>query len=248
MLLKNYTAVLSGSNRGIGEEILKLLSENGANIFACCRNINDNNFLSLINKLQSKFKNKITPIELDLNNTDSVRSAAKNILDSKIQIDFLINNAASINTSLFQMTKIEDLKNIFEINFFSQTIFTQMILKSLVKSKNGSIVYISSSSSIDGNVGRSSYSATKAAINAQALTLSRELGRYNVRVNTILPGLTDTKMMRTNTPENLIQDMEKKISLNRICQPYEVASVAIFLCSKMSSYITGQNIRVDGGM
>ena len=120
--------------------------------------------------------------------------------------------------------------------------------KRLVKFKKGSIVYISSSASIDGNEGRSSYSASKAALNAQAKVLSREIGINNIRVNTIAPGLTDTDMMTDNTPKEIIDTTVSKISLKRIANPTEIANVALFLASHLSNYITGQIIRVDGGM
>ena len=137
---------------------------------------------------------------------------------------------------------------VFEINFFAQTVFTQYILKSMMKNKNGSIVYISSSSAMDGNEGRSAYAASKAALISQAKVLSRELGSNNIRVNTIAPGLTDTDMMSKNTPKKIIEETILRTSLKRIGKPNQIAKTALFLSSDMSDYITGQVIRVDGGM
>ncbi len=247
MLLEKKTAVITGSNKGIGFEILKSFSENGANVFACSRII-DENFLSNIKSLKEKYNNEITPIELDLGNEDKVKEAANKILGSDKQIDILVNNAGTIQTSLFQMSSKKKLNEIFEINFFSQTVFTQFILKSMVKKKNGSIIYISSSASLDGNEGRSSYAASKSALNAQAKVLSREVGRMNIRVNIIAPGLTDTDMMSKNTPKNIIDETILKVSLKRIGKPEEIAHTALFLASDLSNYVTGQIIRVDGGM
>ncbi len=247
MLLKNKTAVITGSNKGIGKEILNIFSENGADIFACARNIDDN-FKSNLSKVQKKNNNKIIPIKLDLSNESQIKDAASTILSSKKSIDILINNAATIHSSLFQMTSKKNLTDIFEVNFFSQTVFTQYILKSMMKSKKGSIVYISSSSAIDGNEGRSAYAASKAALISQAKVLSRELGSSNIRVNTIAPGLTNTEMMSKNTPKNIIDETLSRISLKRIGEPAEIAKVALFLSSDMSNYLTGQVIRVDGGM
>ena len=146
------------------------------------------------------------------------------------------------------MTSIKNLRKIFEVNYFSLTKFTQYILKSITKTKNGSIIYISSTSALDNNIGRNAYSSTKSAIISQAHTLSRELGRYNIRVNTIAPGLTDTDMMRKNTPENILKDVVSKLSLKRVANTEEIANVALFLSSDLSSYVTGQTLRVDGGM
>jgi 3-oxoacyl-[acyl-carrier protein] reductase len=146
------------------------------------------------------------------------------------------------------MTSIKKFKEIFEVNFFSQALFTQYVLKAMIKNKKGSIVNISSTSGMDSNFGRSAYSASKAAMISQSKTLSKELGQYNIRVNTIAPGLTDTEMMQNNTPKEVIKDVLENLSLKRLADPKEIANAALFLSSDLSSYITGQTIRVDGGM
>ena len=247
MLLKNKTAVVTGCNRGIGKKILEVFSANGATVFACVRR-KDDQFQNYIEVLKKKFNNEIIPIEFDLGDENQVKESANNILSQKRPIDILVNNAATIHTAIFQMTSIKKLREIFEIDFFSQTIFTQYIIKSMIKKKGGSILYISSSSALDGNEGRSAYSSAKAAIIAQAKVLSRELGIYNIRVNALAPGLTDTDMMKDNTPEEKINEINSKTSLKRVAKPEEIANAALLLSSDLSSYITGQTIRVDGGM
>ena len=247
MLLKSNTAVVTGCNKGIGKKILEVFSANGATVFACVRNI-DEEFKSFLNELKQKFNNQIIPIQFDLNDEKKIKEAANSILTSNKSIDILVNNAATIHTSIFQMTSVKKLKELFEVNFFSQTIFTQYILKSMIKNKRGSIVYISSSSALDGNEGRSAYSSAKAAIIAQAKVLSRELGVHNIRVNSIAPGLTNTDMMKENHREEIVSEMVSRISLRRIANPEEIANVVLLLSSDLTSYITGQVIRADGGM
>ena len=247
MLLKNKTAVVTGCNRGIGKKILETFSKNGATVFACVRNVNQE-FTSYINELQKKTNNNIIPIEFDLNDGNQIKVAASKILSSNKSIDILVNNAAAIHTAIFQMTPIKRLKEIFETNFFSQSNFTQYILKSMIKNNKGTILYISSTSALDGNAGRSAYSSAKAALASQSKVLSNELGAYNIRVNTIAPGLTDTDMMNRNTSKKTVEDVLSGVSLKRIAQPEEIANAALFLSSDLSSYITGQVIRVDGGM
>ena len=247
MLLKGKTAVITGCNRGIGKKILEIFSEHGATIFACVRNI-DEEFNSFSNVLTKKFNNQIIPIQLDLSDDNKIKEASNKIINYNKNIDILINNAATIHTAIFQMTSIKKLKEIFDVNFFSQTIFTQYILKSMIKNKKGSIVYISSSSALDGNEGRSAYAATKAAIITQAKVLSRELGAHNIRVNSIAPGLTNTDMMQKNHKREKIDEVISRTSLRRIGEPNEIANIVLLLASDLTSYITGQNIRVDGGM
>ena len=126
MLLKNKTVVLTGSNRGIGRKILEIFSESGAEIFACSRNL-DKDFLNFTDELEKKYNNKITPIKLNLEKEEDVKNTALDILSSSKNIDILINNAGILNTALFQMTTSKHLKEIFQINLFSQTIFTQIL-------------------------------------------------------------------------------------------------------------------------
>ena len=134
MLLKNKTAIITGSNRGIGKKILETFCENGANIVACVREINDD-FLNLISHIKKKNNNKIYPIELELSNEEKVKKACLEIINLKIPIDILINNAGAIHTATFQMTSLKKLREIFEINFFSQSVLTQYMVKLMSKQK-----------------------------------------------------------------------------------------------------------------
>jgi|TARA_B110000027_G_scaffold70404_1_gene75268 3-oxoacyl-[acyl-carrier protein] reductase len=247
MLLKNKTAIITGCNRGIGKKILETYSKNGATIFACVRELTKE-FENLVDTITSTTKKKIIPIQLDFGKEEQVKSAATEILNADIPIDILVNNAGIIHTASFSMTTLKKLKEIFEINFFSQSTFTQYILKSMIKNKKGNILYVSSTSGIDGNMGRSAYSASKAAIISQARVLSKELGAYNIRVNSIAPGLTNTDMMQNNTSKEAIDKFLANVSLKRFANPEEIANAALFLSSDFSSYITGQTIRVDGGI
>ena len=248
MLLKNKTAVITGCNRGIGLEILKVFVKNDIKeVFACVREISKD-FLQNIKEIAHGTKTIITPIELDLSNEESVKTAGKEIILSAKNIDILINNAGSISTSLFQMTSLETTKKIFSINFFSQILFSQYIVKAMIKNKSGSIIFVSSTSALDGNIGRTSYSSSKSALNTLAITLSKELGSKNIRVNVIAPGLTNTDMMKDNTSEDTIKEVVNNCSLNRVAESQEIANAILFFSCDLSSYITGQILRVDGGM
>ena len=246
-MLKNKVAVITGCNRGIGLKILEKFSENGADIFACARNV-DENILKKIEDLQLKYKNKIFPLKFDLQDKDTILLAAKEINKYDKNLNIIINNAGLIHNKLFQLTKLEEFYQTFEVNFFNQILFVQSLLRNINKSKNGSIVFLSSSAAQDGNIGRAAYSSSKAALAAFAKVLSRELGNQNVRVNTVSPGLTQTDMMTGSTSKEYLEKIVKEIPLNRIADPEDISKLILYLSSDLSKYITGQDLRIDGGL
>ena len=247
MLLRNKSAVVTGCNRGIGKAIIENFAKNGANIWACIRKP-DKEFSIYLKDLQKKTGVIIEEIYFDLNNIDEIKKSAQKIVIQNKPINILVNNAGIIHTSLFQMTSIEKMKEIFDINYFSPLLFTQYIVKKMAKQKEGSIINISSSSAIEANEGRLAYASSKAALITSTKVIAKELGRLNIRVNAIAPGLTETDMMKSSTPENILQETIKRISLNRVGSPDEIANVVLFLSSNLSNYITGQVLSVDGGM
>ena len=246
-MLKNKVAVISGCNRGIGLSTLEAFSENGADIFACVRNIDDN-FLKKIDVLKLNYGNKIFPVKFDLSNKDSILSAIKLINNYEKNLNIVVNNAGIIHNKLFQLTKLDEIYKTFEINFFNQIFFTQGLLRNIMKTKNGSIIFLSSSAAQDGNIGRSAYSSSKAALASFAKVLSRELGAQKIRVNTISPGLTETDMMIDSTAKEYLENIVKEIPLKRIGKTLDVAKLILFLSSDLSEYITGQDLRIDGGL
>ena len=247
LLLEGKCAVLTGCNRGIGKTILKEFACNGANIWACTRNY-DKKFQDFILNLSKDNNVKIWPIYFDLLNEEQIREGVKTILGSKKPIDVLVNNAGIIFTSLFQMTPIHKMKEVFDVNFFSPMILTQTISRVMTRQRSGSIINISSSAAIEGNEGLSAYAASKSAMISATQVMAKELGTYNIKVNSIAPGFTETDLMKKNTPENVLEKVLGEISLKRIGTPEEIANVAMFLSSNLSSYITGQVISVDGGL
>ena len=246
-LLKGKTAVVTGCSRGIGKSIFEKFVENGANCIACVRK-SDTKFEDYCKSLSSKNNVKINVVSFDLSNSDEVLEGIKKIFSISKKIDILVNNAGILFNSLFQMTSEKKLKEIFQINFFSHVILTQLISREMAKNKSGSIIFISSTSAERNDIGRFAYSSTKAAISSTARVLAKELGNYKIRVNSICPGLTKTDMSKLNTREDFLKEELNKISLKRLAEPNEIADVAVFLASDLSSYISGQNIIVDGGV
>ena len=247
-LLKNKTAVITGCNRGIGKAILKRFAEEEANVIACTRK-NDESFNSFCNELQNKFKVKIHHIYFDLDDADAIKAAIVKIKEKSDKIDIIVNNAGIIQTALFQMTKIDDLKKIFNVNFFSVFLFSQLLVKYMIKNKSqSSIINISSSAAIEANLGRSAYASSKSALITLTKVMSKELSSFNIRVNAIAPGLTKTEMMEQSTSEKYLKETISRISLKRVGEPHEIANTALFLASDLSSYINGQVLSVDGGL
>ena len=246
MLLDNKNAVITGCNRGIGKAILTIFAENGSNIWACARTPSDE-FESYIKELSGKHDIEIWPVYFDFKDSEQIRSAVKTIMSPKKPVDVLVNNAGITYNALFQMSTIDKMKEVFDINFFSQMIFTQFIVKLMLRKKSGSIINIASSAGIDGNAGRSIYGASKAAIICATKAMSAELGEKGIRVNAIAPGITQTEMLSSMTEET-IQETVQQSHLKRAGDPDEIAKASLFLASDMSSYVTGQILRVDGGL
>ena len=245
-LFKNKNVVITGCNKGIGKATLENFSKKKANIFACVRTISSD-FKKFVSDLKKRDKSNIYLIKLDLSKNSSISDCINEIYKINQNIDILINNAGTLFNSLFQMTSEKQLQEIFQINYFSHVFLTQKISRTMSKNKKGNIIFISSTSGINGDIGRFAYSSTKAAIINTAKTLSKELANYNIRVNSISPGLTETDLMLTNTKDDVIKAETKKISLRRVAKTDEIARTILFLASDESSYINGQNIIVDGG-
>ena len=246
-MLKGKLALITGTKSGIGISILKIFAVNKADIIACARK-KDKSFEEECKELSKKYSVKVFPTYFDLGDEDNLKLEVNKILLSHKKIDILVNNAGEIDTSAFLMTKIETFKKIFQVNFYSPVLLMQMVIKNMIKNRSGSIINISSISAFDSNEGRSAYSASKAALNSISKTVARELGKINIRVNNIAPGMIDTKMLNSNTNKEIIKEMINRSSLKKVGSSKDVASAILFLASDMSSYISGETIKVDGGM
>jgi len=246
MLLINKTAVITGCNKGIGKVILETFAENGANIIACTRKetIEFNDYIEFI---KNKFSISITPIYFDLENSDEIKNAISKIISLKIKIDILVNNAGFASGAYFQMTPIVDLERMMKINFTSQIQFTQGISRYMARFKSGSIINIGSTAGLFGDVGMLSYGSSKAALIFATKTMASELGQYNIRVNVVAPSVTKTEMF-DQMEENARTKLINSSAFKRGAEPIEVANVALFLASDLSTFVNAQTIRVDGGI
>tara|TARA_Y100000590_G_C15419064_1_gene900653 strand:- start:8 stop:751 length:744 start_codon:yes stop_codon:yes gene_type:complete len=246
MLLKDKIVLITGSNRGVGLSMLKKFSENGAEIIACARKKNSE-FEKTIFDISKKYKNKISPVYFDLTNENEIIKGLEQIENISNKIEVIVNNAGINQVSLFQMTSINKIKEIFDVNFFAHLKLTQRLMKILIKNKKGSIINISSNAADECDAGRSAYASSKSALIAFTKVLSKELGSFNIRVNAIAPGLTNTDMMGKDVSKKILDTAINRIALKRVAEPEEISNVALFLASDLSSYVSGEVIFVTGG-
>ncbi len=244
-LLTGKTAVITGCNKGIGKAILESYAANGATIFACVRK-ESSAFTKLVQQLCEKNSVCITPIYFDLSNMEELKRAVNQIKNSKERIDILVNNAGIAYNALFQMSSVDKIKEIFDVNFVAPFVFTQYLAKLMVRQKSGNIITISSTSALDANDGKSVYGSSKAALICMTKVIASELKMFGIRANSIAPGLTNTDLL-DHLPKEIISTIKNSLSQNKIAKPSDIAGVAVFLASNLSAHISGQVIRVDGG-
>jgi len=245
-LLVGETAVVTGSNRGIGKLIVETFAANGASVWACARKETPE-FVAFLTEISAKYSVQTRALYFDLTDELSIKESLKTLLTEKVKVDILVNNAGVAHGGLLQMTSINTIREVFEINFFSQILVTQLISKLMMKNKSGSVINMASVAGIDSYPGYSAYGSSKAALIGATKTLSKELAPYNIRVNAVAPGLTETDMA-TQMEEKAKDSMVGDSAMKRLGQPQEIANVVLFLASDQSSFVNGQVLRVDGGM
>lgn len=246
MILEGKTAVITGCNRGIGKATLAAFVEEGASVFACVRK-QSVEFDNYVSELESKHNAKIYKIYFDLSSEAEIDKGMKEIYSYKIPIDILVNCAGIVNQSrLFTMMRLEDIKKLFQVNFFAQMQITQFISRLMMRQKSGSIINIASIAGIDGTLAELDYVSSKAALIGATKRLAIELGQFNIRVNAVAPGATETDML-SNMTDQLRDRTANELILGRLGRPSEIANAVVFLASDKASYITNQVLRVDGG-
>ena len=239
--LKDTNIILTGATGGIGNSILENLILSGANVLATGTNEKK---LILI---KEKYKNVHTA-KFDISNhleIENFINKANDILDGKI--DVLINNAGITRDNLSIRMKDEEWNKVIDINLTSTFLLSKYVVKKMLKSKKGKIVNITSIVGHTGNIGQANYTASKAGVVAMSKSLALEYGKKNINVNCISPGFISTEMT-DKINDDYKEVLKTKIPLNRFGTSNDIANTVIFLCSKLSDYITGETIHVNGGM
>ena len=236
-LLIDKVCLLTGASGEIGLSCAKKFYENGSRLILI---YNKNK------KIIDKFKKNKVNVEVfkcDITNIKEIKNLYKKISKKYNELNVLINIAGIMNTAnFFSEDKRENLIKHIKVNLIGNISMIKTFSRMMIRSDNASIVNISSIAANSGIRSLSDYSATKGAIQSYSLSAAAELGPLGVRVNTISPGIIRSKIHKDNN----IDKFKNQISLNRIGESEDVANVALFLASDLSSYINGQNLLVDG--
>ena len=244
-MLTGKTAIITGANRGIGLATVEVFAEQGAAIWACARKQSDE-FEYKLREIANSNAVSITPVYFDVTEEIAVKDTVKMIGKNSKSIDILVNNAGISMERLFSMTSVKMIREAMEVNFLSQMFLSQLISRYMMKAKYGSIVNVASVAGMESEQGGIAYGSSKAAVIFSTRTMALELGSYGIRVNSVSPGFIETDMWKGRSKE-VKEKILSETPLGRQGTPREVANAILFLASDMSSYITRQNIVIDGG-
>lgn len=245
-MFSNRIAIVTGGGSGIGRAVCQILAkENGSVIVADINLKNVNETVNILNN-----PNNHLPVEVDVSNLKSVNAMFEHVSQrfGANSVACALANCAGITRDswMLDMTE-ENFNQVIDVNLKGTFFTTQQFCKRIIGSnKPGSIVNISSVSAKIGNIGQANYVASKAAVEGFSRTVAREMGRYNIRCNAIIPGFIQTPMIET-VPDKVMGHMMKQTPLGRTGNPEEVAQTIAFLLSDKSSYVTGTLVQISGG-
>ena len=244
MDLKGKVAIVTGGAQGIGKSIATRLAQAGANVVIA--DVMEEVAKSTAQEISQK-GNEAISIKVDVSSLSSVEEMVKKTLDKFGRIDILVNNAGITRDGLVMRMKEEDWDLVLDINLKGAFNCIKTVSPIMMKQKSGKIVNIASIVGIIGNIGQANYSASKAGLIALTKTCARELASRRINVNAVAPGFIQTSMTE-RLPLQVREKLSSQIPFGEIGKPEDVASAVLFLVSEEASYITGEVIRVDGGM
>jgi len=244
-LLEGKTALITGANRGIGKAIALRFADHGANVAFSDLAYNEDS--GILEKEIESFGVRGKGYASDASSFEESQNLITDVLKDFTRIDILVNNAGITRDNLLLRMTEQDWDMVININLKSMFNLTKAVMKDMIKQRSGVIINMSSVVGIEGHGGQSNYAASKAGIIGFTKSVALELGSRDIRCNAIAPGFIDTEMtsrLSDDIRKNWIDD----IPLKRPGTTEEVADVAVFLASGLSSYINGQVISVCGGM
>jgi len=245
-MIENKVAIVTGGSRGIGEAIAVKLAENGAHI-AFSYVSSDEKAKTVEEKLRS-FGVKAKGYKSNAADFADCEKMVNEVIKEWSTVDILVNNAGISKDNLLLRMTPEQWEDVIKTNLSSVYNMTKHVIRPMMKSRNGSIINMSSIVGVKGNAGQSSYAASKAGIIGFTKSIAAELGSRNIRCNAIAPGFIETDMTHYLKEGEAAKTFLDKIPLGRFGSAEEIANVTLFLASEMSSYITGQVISTCGGL
>lgn len=242
----NKKVLITGATRGIGKEIALNFAKEGYDIAINFRNIESSNILEQ-ELLEINKDIEVLKLYGDISKYEDCEKIFKEIKEKWNCLDVLVNNAGVRKDNLVLRMSEEDFRDVIDVNLVGVFFCMKFATKLMLKNKFGRIISISSVVGVSGNKGQINYAASKAGVIAMTKSLAQEIGRKNITVNAISPGFIESDMIET-LEKDYKDEMLKEIPLSRFGSTKDIADMAVFLASEKASYITGQNIIIDGGL
>ena len=244
-MLKGKKALVTGSSRGIGRKIVEVFLANGAEVWGLCSK--PSAAKAELEAMAAEKGTAFHEICANVGDAEQLSEVVKAALAEAGNFDILVNNAGITRDGLSFRMKMEDWQNVLNVNLTGTFVITQIVSNAMLKARSGSIINMSSIVGVHGGAGQVNYSASKAGLIGYSKSLAKEVGARGIRVNCIAPGFIETDMTAV-LKEDYVKAMLDTVPMKRGGKPEDIANVALFLASNMSSYVTGQVIGVDGGM
>lgn len=244
-LLEGKTAIITGAARGIGKAIALKFASEGANIAFTDLNIDEN--AQNTEKEIAAQGVKVKGYASNAADFEQTHNVIDKIIKDFGRIDILVNNAGITKDGLMLRMTEQQWDAVIAVNLKSAFNFIHACIPTMMRQRGGSIINMSSVVGVHGNASQANYAASKAGLIALAKSISQEMGSKGIRANAIAPGFIETAMTAA-LPESIREEWIKRIPLRRGGTVDDIANVATFLASDMSSYVSGQVIQVDGGM
>lgn len=245
MRLEGKTAIVTGASRGIGREIALVLAKEGANIIVNYSGSKEK--AEDVARLITDMGREAVAYQCDVANADAVQQMAKDAIARFGRIDILINNAGITRDNLIMRMKEDEWDDVIDTNLKGVFLCTKAVTRQMMKQRSGRIINIASIVGVIGNPGQANYVAAKAGVIGLTKSAARELASRHITVNAIAPGFITTDMT-DELSEDIKKEMLQQIPLAKFGEAKHIAKTALFLASDDAGYITGQTIRVDGGM
>jgi 3-oxoacyl-[acyl-carrier protein] reductase len=244
--LKGKTVLITGASRGLGKKMAEALATQGAHVVFNYRS-DETAAMKLKEELLALGASNVSALLFDVTNTAQMKEAVEKFVETNGPITGLVNNAGISKDQIVLRMKEEDVVSTINTNLTSAIMLTQILSRSFLKAENVSVVNISSIVGLMGNASQIAYSASKAGMIGFTKSYAKELASRNVRCNAVCPGFITTDM--THALDEKVKDAYlTSIPLKRMGDAEEVANLVCFLLSKASSYITGETIKIDGGL